>query len=948
MENHDYIFVKGAREHNLKNVDVKIPRNKLVVITGLSGSGKSSLAFDTIYAEGQRRYIESLSSYARQFLGQMEKPDVDYIEGLSPAISIDQKAVSKNPRSTVGTVTEIYDYLRVLFARIGKPFCPIDGKNVQQYGVDEVLDLILGEFSGQKIKIFAPVVRGQKGDYLSLLNDYFKEGFEKALVDGELVETKNVKRLERYKAHNIEILLDEIEVEAKESASIDQQSRLSQAIEESSRRADGLIKIQGEKDEVSFSTKFSCPDGHIFDELEPRLFSFNSPYGACEECSGLGYRLEIDPTLIIPDYSKTIEAGGILPWSYEKNNYYGSIIFSLSKLWNVKTNVPIKNLPDKFIDFVLNGGEGEESVPVTYYSKGRPLSFKMKFSGLVDHLEKRFHKTDSDAVRAEIAKYMSSLPCEECSGKRLNKRALSVKIADKTIDQIVAMPIKHSLNFFQNLSLSETDHTIGERVIQEIISRLQFLNDVGLVYLTLDRYANTLSGGETQRIRLASQIGSGLMGVMYVLDEPSIGLHQKDNHRLLVTLKKLRDLGNSVIVIEHDEETMREADYIIDVGPGAGLKGGEIVESGTLDQIVKSEKSITGRYLSGSEKIELPPTRRKPNGRYIQIKGASEHNLKNFDVKFPLGNLICVTGISGSGKSTLVNEILFKGLSREINRGWEKPGAYREIIGAEYIDKIIDIDQSPIGRTPRSNPATYTKCFDVIRNLFASTPEAKIRGYNASRFSFNVSAQNGGGRCEKCQGDGYLKIEMHFLPDVYIPCDICKGARYNRETLEVRYKGKTVSDILDATVDEALEIFANIPQLSDKLKVLQDVGLGYIKLGQSATTLSGGEAQRIKLSSELSKRSTGQTLYILDEPTTGLHFDDVAKLLIVLNRLVDAGNTVVVIEHNLDVIKSADYIIDLGPEGGEEGGKVIAAGTPEILSGIKASYTGQYLKKVLK
>jgi len=942
----NFIFVKGAREHNLKNVDVKIPRNKLVVITGLSGSGKSSLAFDTIYAEGQRRYVESLSSYARQFLGQMEKPDVDYIEGLSPAISIDQKAVSKNPRSTVGTVTEIYDYLRVLFARVGKPYCPIDGKQIQQYGVDEIVDLILSEFAGQKITIYSPIVRGKKGDYLTLLQDLHKSGYEKAIVDGKQIDISKISRLERYKSHTIKLLIDEVTVPNKKE-NPDKISRISQAVEDAASRAQGLVEVAGGEENLSFSTRFSCPDGHIFDELEPRLFSFNSPYGACEVCGGIGYKLEIDQSLIIPDKNKTIDQGGILPWTYDKNNYYGAIVNSLAKQWNVKTNVPIKNLPDDFIDYILMGDGNEDYVPVLYYSSGRPLSFKIKFNGLIDHLEKRYQKTDSQIVKEEIAKYMSQLKCEGCESKRLNKKALAVKLNDLTIDQVVAMPIDKCLEFFENIELNETDLKIGEKLFKEIIARLKFLNDVGLSYLTLDRYANSLSGGETQRIRLASQIGSGLMGVMYVLDEPSIGLHQRDNRRLLDTLKRLRNLGNSVIVIEHDEETMRESDFIVDVGPGAGSRGGEIVCCGKIDEIIKSERSITGKYLSGEVKIEVPLSRRKLTGEYIQIKGASEHNLQNLDVKFPLGNFVCVTGVSGSGKSTLVNEVLYKGLRREIGKGWEKPGNYKQMLNAKQIDKIIDIDQSPIGRTPRSNPATYTKSFDIIRNLFALTQEAKIRGYKPGRFSFNVPQSSGGGRCEKCQGDGSLKIEMHFLPDVYIPCDVCKGMRYNRETLEIKYKDKNIAQILDSTVDEASEIFKNIPNLHDKLKVLQDVGLGYVKLGQSATTLSGGEAQRIKLASELSKRPTGHTLYILDEPTTGLHFADVAKLLEVLNRLVDAGNTIVVIEHNLDVIKSADYVIDLGPEGGDKGGKVVAAGSPEMIAGINSSYTGQFLKKVL-
>ncbi|OQA52172.1 MAG: UvrABC system protein A [candidate division WS2 bacterium ADurb.Bin280] len=945
MEN-SFIFVKGAREHNLKNVDVKIPRNKLVVMTGLSGSGKSSLAFDTIYAEGQRRYVESLSSYARQFLGQMEKPDVDYIEGLSPAISIDQKAVSKNPRSTVGTVTEIYDYLRVLFARIGKPYCPLDGKKVQQYGIDEIVDLIISDFANQKITIYSPIIRGKKGDYFTLLQDLNKSGYEKAVVDGKILDLKDVGRLERYKSHTIKLLIDEVSVGENEQNK-DKISRIYQAVEDASSRAEGLVEVAGDKETLSFSTKFSCPDGHIFDEIEPRLFSFNSPYGACEICGGIGYKLEIDQTLIIPDKSKTIDQGGILPWTYDRNNYYGAIINSLAKQWNVKTNIPIKNLPEDFIEFILFGNGNEDYVPVLYYSSGRPLSFKIKFNGLIDHLESRYNKTDSQIVKEEISKYMSRLKCEGCEGRRLNKKALAVKLNDLTIDKVVAMPIDQCLEFFEKLELNETDFKIGEKLIKEIIARLKFLNDVGLSYLTLDRYANSLSGGETQRIRLASQIGSGLMGVMYVLDEPSIGLHQRDNCRLLNTLKRLRDLGNSVIVIEHDEETMRESDFIVDVGPGAGAKGGEVVACGKINEIIQSPRSITGKYLSGEMKIEVPVSRRKLTGEYIQIKGALEHNLKNLDVKFPLSNLVCVTGVSGSGKSTLVNEILYKGLQREIGKGWEKPGIYKGILGAKQIDKIIDIDQSPIGRTPRSNPATYTKCFDIIRNLFATTQEARIRGYKPGRFSFNVPQSSGGGRCEKCQGDGSLKIEMHFLPDVYIPCDVCKGMRYNRETLEIKYKNKNIAQILDSTVDEASEIFKNIPNLFDKLKVLQDVGLGYIKLGQSATTLSGGEAQRIKLSAELSKRATGHTLYILDEPTTGLHFADVAKLLEVLNRLVDAGNTIVVIEHNLDVIKSADYVIDLGPEGGGKGGKVVAAGSPEMIAGIDSSHTGHFLKKVL-
>jgi excinuclease ABC subunit A len=942
-----FIFVKGAREHNLKNIDVKIPRNKFVVITGISGSGKSSLAFDTIFAEGQRRYIESLSTYARQFLGQVEKPDVDYIEGLSPAVSIDQKAVSKNPRSTVGTVTEIYDYLRVLFARVGKAYCLIDGKPIQQYSVDEVSELILDNFENQTVEIYAPVVRGRKGDYLTLINDYLNRGYETILVDGKRVQGKKGQRLERYKVHNIKVLIDRISIGQNPKDSKDLIFRLSEAIETASREGDGIIEAKSEKETINFSTKFSCPDGHIFPELEPRLFSFNSPYGACEKCNGLGFKQEIDPQLIIPDRTKTIEQGAILPWSYSPFSYYGSIVRAVAQDLAVKTNVPLKNISQDKIDYFLYGDGSGKLLSVTYYTHGRPRHFYLRFNGLIDLLERRFEKTDSDAVKEEITKYMSKLPCEKCGGLRLKPEALSVKVSDMSIDQIVAMPVDKALDFFQNIKLSENDRMISERLIREIISRLKFLSDVGLNYLTLDRYANSLSGGETQRIRLASQIGSGLMGVLYVLDEPSIGLHQRDNKRLLETLKSLRDLGNTVIVIEHDEETIRSADYIVDLGPGAGNKGGKVVAEGPLNEIIKNKESLTGAYLRGEKRIDLPKVRRKLTGRYLTVVGASENNLKNLTVKFPVGLFVGVTGVSGSGKSTLVNEVLYKGLAREIGQSWEKPGKYRSIEGKENIDKIINIDQSPIGRTPRSNPATYTKAFDVIRTLFAATEDARLRGYKPGRFSFNVASSSGGGRCEKCHGDGVLRIEMHFLPDVYIPCDVCQGKRYNKETLEVKFKGKNIAEVLDMTVDEAVAFFENIPGLSDKLKILQDVGLGYIKLGQRATTLSGGEAQRLKLSLELSKRATGKTFYVLDEPTTGLHFDDVKKLLEVLNRLVDQGNTVVVIEHNLDVIKTADYIIDLGPEGGDGGGRVVAAGTPEMIAGIKNSYTGQFLKKVL-
>jgi excinuclease ABC subunit A len=943
MEKQDQIFVKGAREHNLKNIDVAIPRNKLVVITGLSGSGKSSLAFDTIYAEGQRRYIESLSSYARQFLGQMEKPDVDYIEGLSPAVSIDQKAVSKNPRSTVGTVTEIYDYLRVLFARIGKAYCPVDGKPIQQYSVDEIVDFIFENFKERQVQVSAPVVRGRKGDYLTVLNDYKKKGFEKAVIDGTPVDLQKAVRLERYKMHDIDILIDTVLVKGGRENQ-DMRLRLSEAIEVCQKESDGFIKLKAEKDEVTFSTKFSCPDGHMFPELEPRLFSFNSPFGACPTCLGIGYQQEVDPQMIIPDLSKTIDESAILPWSYSPFNYYGSIIRSIAKELGIKTNTPLKNISQDNLEYLLNGSGDFDYTPVTYYSHGRPLHFTIRFNGLVNLLQDRYDRTDSDAVREEITKYMSKQLCPTCQGKRLKIEALSVKVGGQPMDRIASLPVDRAVEFFKSMDLSDNEKTIASRLLKEILSRLQFLSDVGLNYLTLDRYANTLSGGETQRIRLASQIGSGLVGVLYVLDEPSIGLHQRDNRKLLSTLKGLRDLGNSVLVIEHDEETMREADYIVDVGPGAGVQGGEIIASGTVKQIMAEPRSLTGAYLCGDKKIEVPTGRRKLSGNFITVRGAKEHNLKNISVNFPVGSFIVVTGVSGSGKSTLVNDVLYKGLCREIGKGWEKPGEYQKIEGKEYVDKIIDIDQSPIGRTPRSNPATYTKSFDFIRQLYATTPEAKLRGYEPGRFSFNVN----GGRCEKCKGDGVLKIEMHFLPDVFIPCDVCHGKRYNRETLEVKYKEKNIADVLDMTVDEAVDFFKNIPNLFDKLVVLQQVGLGYIKMGQAATTLSGGEAQRIKLSSELAKRATGKTLYILDEPTTGLHFDDVKKLLVVLNKLVEAGNTVVVIEHNLDVIKTADYLIDLGPEGGNEGGKVIAAGTPEMVAGIRSSSTGQFLKRILK
>lgn len=944
----DYIFVKGAREHNLKNIDVKIPRDKLVVITGLSGSGKSSLAFDTIYAEGQRRYVESLSSYARQFLGQMEKPDVDYIDGLSPAISIDQKSVSKNPRSTVGTVTEIYDYMRVLFARIGVPYCPRCGVKIQSQTIDQMIEIISDLFAGKTVTILAPVVHGRKGEYLELIKDLIAKGYLQARINGTIVSLDNAPRLARYKAHTIEIIADTIKIPHEDKMSEDQHSRLSEAIENAANIADGLVVALSGKDEINLSTQLACSncDYGAFPELEPRLFSFNSPYGACKKCDGLGFYQEFDEELIVPDKNKTIAGGGILPWSYSQFNWWGMIIGSICQFYKINQHVPIKNLLQAKYDLLVHGRGVYDRVPVRHQSKsGSYFQWQLKFKGIIKLLEKRYKDTSSDAIREDLHKYMTRQYCQICGGRRLHGEALNVKFNNKNIAQLAEMSIKDLAEYIDKIVFTENEHRVAGRLVQEITARLKFLINVGLDYLTLARASFTLSSGETQRIRLASQIGSGLVGVLYVLDEPSIGLHQKDNKRLLVSLMGLRDLGNTVLVIEHDEETMLMADHIVDLGPGAGRDGGYLVAQGTPSQIKANDKSLTGQYLSGKKTIDYNYKRRQTSGNYLTIRGAQENNLQNITVKIPVGGqFICVAGVSGSGKSTLINEILYKALANKLNRAWFKPGKHETIEGAEYLNKVIVIDQSPIGRMPRSNPVTYTKTFDLIRELFAAVPEARLRGYKPGRFSFNVS----GGRCEKCHGDGSLKVEMHFLPDVYLPCDVCGGKRYNQETLQVRFKGKNIYEILGMTVAEALEFFAPIPKIKDKLQTLSDVGLDYIHLGQSATTLSGGEAQRVKLSAELTRRATGKTLYILDEPTTGLHFADVKKLLEVLHRFVDEGNTVLVIEHNLDVIKTADYIIDLGPEGGERGGKVIAAGTPEMLAGIKQSYTGQYLKKYLK
>jgi len=936
------IFVKGARVNNLKNIDLEIPRNKLVVFTGLSGSGKSSLAFDTLYAEGQRRYVESLSAYARQFLGQMDKPDVDYIEGLSPAISIDQKTTSHNPRSTVGTVTEIYDYLRLLYARIGTPHCPKCGRVIEQQTIEQMVDRIMSLEHRSRIQLLAPVVRGRKGEHVKLLDRIRKEGYVRVRIDGEIMELSQEIKLEKNKKHTIEVVVDRLIV--KEGI----EQRLADSLETVLKLSDGLalVDVIG-GDEILFSEKYACPECNIsIEELSPRLFSFNSPYGACETCSGLGFMSEIDPDLVIPNKELSLMEGAIVApgWSTLKEESVALAYFSaLSRHYNFDLNTPVKDLSKEIIDIILYGTKGEK-ITVNYKTNGRNETFTSSFEGIINILYRRYRETYSDYSREYIERLMSERICHACRGARLKPEVLAVTVGGKNIYELTCMSIKEIINFIDNLGLTPTQEMIARQIFKEIRSRLGFLVDVGLDYLTLSRSASSLSGGESQRIRLATQIGSSLVGVLYILDEPSIGLHQRDNNKLIKTLKNLRDIGNTLIVVEHDEDTMLSADYIVDIGPGAGRHGGEIVAVGTPEDIMNNGNSITGQYLSGKKRIEIPNERRVPNGKYIEIKGARENNLKNIDVKIPLGLITCVTGVSGSGKSTLVNEILYKSLARELNRARVVAGDHDEILGIEYLDKVIDINQAPIGRTPRSNPATYTGVFDDIREVFAMTNEAKARGYKKGRFSFNVK----GGRCEACRGDGIIRIEMHFLPDVYVPCEVCKGKRYNRETLEIRYKGKTIADILDMTVEEALEFFENIPKIHRKLETLKDVGLGYIKLGQSSTTLSGGEAQRVKLATELSRRSTGKTLYILDEPTTGLHTADVHMLINVLQRLADGGNTVVVIEHNLDIIKVADYIIDLGPEGGDRGGTVVGVGSPEELAQMKHSYTGQFIKKVLE
>lgn len=937
----DKIIVKGAKVHNLKNVSLEIPRDKLIVFTGLSGSGKSSLAFDTIYAEGQRRYVESLSSYARQFLGQMDKPDVESIEGLSPAISIDQKTTSRNPRSTVGTVTEIYDYLRLLYARVGVPHCPKCGKEITQQSVDQIVDQIMELKERSKIMILAPIIRGRKGTHEKVLENIKKQGFVRARIDGEIYDlTEDEIKLEKNIKHNIEAVVDRIIV--KDGI----EGRLTDSIETSLKMAEGLVLVNiiGEEDRL-YSEHFACADcGISIDELAPRMFSFNSPFGKCERCDGLGTLMEIDEDLVVPNKDLSIRGGAISTWGdsrMKEESWTYCVLKALMEKYNFDLDTPYKDLPKK-VQEVLMYGEPEK-LKVTYTKENVTAVYNHSFEGEINNLRRRYMETNSDTMKAEIEKYMSDNPCPKCKGARLKPEALAVTVGGKNIFEFTSMAIREELDFINSIDFSEKDKIISSQIIKEIQSRLSFLINVGLDYLDLARKAGTLSGGEAQRIRLATQIGSQLMGVLYILDEPSIGLHQRDNDRLISTLKQLRDVGNTLIVVEHDEDTMREADYIVDIGPGAGEHGGEIVASGTLDEIMSNENSLTGKYLTGAKKVELPEERRKGNGNFITVKGAKENNLKNVTAKFPLGTLTMVTGVSGSGKSTLVNEILYKGLNKIVNKAKDLPGKFKEITGYENLDKIIDIDQSPIGRTPRSNPATYTGTFDIIRELFSQTQEAKMRGYKPGRFSFNVK----GGRCEACSGDGIIKIEMQFLSDVYVPCEVCKGKRYNRETLEVKYKGKNIADVLNMTVEEALEFFENIPRIKNKLQTLMDVGLGYIRLGQPSTQLSGGEAQRIKLAYELSKRSTGKTLYILDEPTTGLHIHDVNRLVKILQRLVDGGNTVIVIEHNLDMIKCADYIVDLGPEGGDKGGTIIATGTPEKIAGAKESYTGKYLKKYL-
>ena len=938
----DKIIIKGAKEHNLKNINIEIPRDKLVVITGLSGSGKSSLAFDTLYAEGQRRYVESLSSYARQFLGLMEKPDVESIDGLSPAISIDQKTTSRNPRSTVGTVTEIYDYIRLLYARIGIPHCPKCGKRIEKQTVDQIVDNILSLEEGTRIQVLAPVVRGRKGEFTKLLSELQKEGFVRARIDGEVIDLSDEIQIDKKKKHTVELIVDRLVIKEEIRA------RLTESVEIALKHANNLVSIDlPGKETKLFSQNYACPDcGISFEELTPSMFSFNNPFGACPTCTGIGYLMKMDPDLIIPDKNKTLYDGvkAFGASTMKKGETMAKMYFeSIGKHYGVDIKVPIKKLPKEFLNKILYG-TGTEKINFEYTSVAGIRRFTAPFEGVIPTLERRHNETQSQGMREFYEYYMSESQCPDCNGARLKKEILAVRIGNKNINELTAMPINKIKDYLNSLTLTAKEAMIADQIMKELNKRLQFLIDVGLEYLTLSRPAGTLSGGEAQRIRLATQIGSGLTGVLYILDEPSIGLHQRDNDKLITTLKKLRDLGNTVLVVEHDEDTMYAADQIIDIGPGAGIHGGYVMAQGTVEEIKKANNSITGQYLSGRKKIRVPEKRRKSNGKAIEVIGASENNLKNINVKFPLGQFICVTGVSGSGKSTLINEILYKSVARELNGSNNKPGVHKEIKGLENIDKIINIDQSPIGRTPRSNPATYTGVFDSIRDLFANTNEAKIRGYNKGRFSFNVT----GGRCEACKGDGILKIEMHFLPDIYVPCEVCKGKRYNKETLEVKYKGKTISDVLDMTVEEALEFFQNIPRIKQKIQTLYDVGLAYIKLGQPSTTLSGGEAQRVKLATELSKKATGKTLYILDEPTTGLHIADVHKLVDILQRLVDTGNSIIVIEHNLDLIKTADYIIDLGPEGGDNGGEVVAVGSPEQIIKNDRSYTGKFLKKYLE
>ena len=939
------IFVKGARENNLKNIDVTIPRDALTVVTGLSGSGKSSLAFDTIYAEGQRRYVESLSSYARMFLGQKEKPDVDYIEGLSPAISIDQKTTSQNPRSTVGTVTEIYDYLRLLWARIGTPHCPKCGREIRQQSIDQIIEALMALGEGTRVQIMAPVIRGRKGEYAKIFDDARRSGYVRVRVDGSMYDLSEEITLEKNIKHNIEVVVDRLILRS------DVVHRLTDSCETAAALSGGLVLVNvlQEKREILFSQNYACEDcGISIEELSPRMFSFNNPFGACPTCTGLGSQLKVDPTLVIPNPALSILDGAICAsgWSNIRGDGISRMYFeALAKKYHFSLRDPVETLSPAVMDIILYGTKGEKLELEYDQPRGKGVLYQA-FEGVIPNLERRYRETQSDGVRDELESCMSECPCPDCRGKRLRRESLAVTVGGSSIADYTEKSVVAALDFMEQLepTLTPQQKLIGERILKEIKARLGFLRSVGLEYLTLSRASASLSGGEAQRIRLATQIGSSLMGVLYILDEPSIGLHQRDNDKLLATLRHLRDLGNTLIVVEHDEDTMRAADYIVDIGPGAGVHGGSVVAAGTPEEIMACEDSLTGQYLSGKKKIAVPKTRRTGSGKLLTVRGAAENNLKNIDVSIPLGTFTCVTGVSGSGKSSLVNEIIFKKLGADLNRMKAHAGRHRAIEGMEHLDKVICIDQTPIGRTPRSNPATYTNLFNDIRDLFASTPDARARGYSSGRFSFNVR----GGRCEACSGDGQLKIEMHFLPDIYVPCEVCKGKRYNRETLEVHYKGRSIADVLEMTVDEALEFFRDLPKLADRLQTLQDVGLGYIRLGQASTTLSGGEAQRVKLATELSKRATGRTIYILDEPTTGLHTDDVKKLLEVLQRLVDTGNTVLVIEHNLDVIKSADYLIDLGPEGGNGGGTVVAAGTPEEVAQVAESYTGQYLKKVLR